>query len=164
MPWPSALALAVGAIACAGLAGCASGPSVQSEPTRSAGIEPAVAGPAAYIEAVEEALRPPVELAQIASAHSRPDPPPAPARAEIESLVGRAEDALARMRAVRLASRPLRAQQARVVARYEHVVARMRPLVDPLAGGRRASTRRAAFDLFRSIRELSFAVSSQPSP
>ena len=162
---PPALALAMGAVACAGLAGCASsGPSASPEPTRSARVRPAAIGPAAYIVAVEEALRPPVELAQIASAHGRRDPPPPPPRADIESLVERSETALARIRAVRLTSAPLRRQRARLTARYEDVIVTMRALVEPLSRGRRLATRRAAFELFRSIRDLRFAVSSQPSP
>ena len=118
------VALAVGALVCAALAGCGGGPDAVT-PT---------ATPTQYIAAVEQLMDPPAQLASSVSERAGGSTVPRPSRKRLDRIVASARERLAEFRAIRLGD-PVAAAPARPPRR------RLRA-ADPVHGRRRRRPRR----------------------
>ena len=146
--------LAVGAVACASLAGCR-----DSEPAA------APVTPSRYIAAVDALLSPPARLASMISQATGPDPTPAPApgRGRLRDLVAGARDRLAQFRALRLEDAGLRRQRDRLAGAYARMIPRMQTAADALASGDRRALPAAVGPFLDSLRTLPSGASSSAS-
>lgn len=144
--------LAVGAVACASLAGCR-----DSEPAA------APATPSRYIAAVDALLSPPARLASMISQATGPDPTAAPGRGRLRDLVAGARDRLAQFRALRLEDSGLRRQRDRLAGAYARMIPRMQTAADALASGDRRALPPAVGPFLDSLRTLPSGASSPAS-
>lgn len=142
--------LAVGAVACASLAGC-----------RDSEQATAPATPSRYIAAVDALLQPPARLASMISQATDATPSPSPGRSRLRALVTGARERLAEFRALRLQDPGLRGQRDRLAGAYARMIPRMQTAADALAGDDRAGLPAAVGPFLDSLRTLpSGAVSS----
>ena len=140
--------LAVGAVACASLAGC-----------RDSGPAATPATPSRYIAAVDALLGPPARLASMISEATEPDPTPPPARSRLRDLVSGARDRLADFRALRLEDSSLRRQRDRLAGAYARMIPRMQTAADALASDDRTGLPTAVAPFLDSLRSLPSAAS-----
>lgn len=117
-----------------------------------------VASPAAYVTAVQEALKPPGRLASLVSEGARRGEYTT-SRADLDRVVGEAQSDLDALRALQLDSPALVEQRNAFVAAYARVVADMRVVADAVDRGEPAGVARAAKPFFTGLRGLSSAVS-----
>lgn len=144
--------LAVGAVACASLAGCRDSPPAAAPAT-----------PSRYIAAVDALLGPPARLASMISQATGADPTPAPARGRLRDLVAGARDRLAEFRALRLQDSGLRRQRDRLAGAYARMIPRMQTAADALASDDRSGLRAAAGPFLDSLRALPSGASASAS-
>jgi len=145
------VALAVGAVACAGIAGCGEGEPAEAPST-----------PSQYVAAVEALLDPPARLASTLAQQARGEGPE-PERRRLQRLVTSARDRLAALRALRLEDRVLQRQRDRLAGAYARLVPRMQAAVDALVSGDRATVREAADPFLDSLRTLPSAAAAPSS-
>jgi hypothetical protein len=143
---------AVGAVACASLAGCRDAEPVAAPVT-----------PSRYISAVQELLDPPARLAAMISQATDADPAPAPTRRRLDDLVARARARLLEFRALRLDDATLRRQRDRLAGAYALLIPRMQTAADSLRSDDRAGVARAADPFLDSLRTLPSAAASSAS-
>lgn len=144
--------LAVGAVACASLAGCR-----DSEPAA------APATPSRYIAAVEALLQPPARLASMISQATDSTPSPPPGRSRLRDLVSGARDRLAEFRGLRLQDAGLRSQRDRLAGAYARMIPRMQTAADALAADDRTGLPAAAGPFLDSLRTLPSGAASSAS-
>jgi hypothetical protein len=144
--------LAVGAVACASLAGCR-----DSEPVA------APATPSQYIAAVDDLLGPPARLASMVSDATDDDPSPAQSRSRLRTLMAGARDRLAEFRALRLDDAGLRGQRDRLAGAYARLIPRMQTAADALVSDDRSSLPTAVAPFLDSLRTLPSAAASSAS-
>lgn len=116
------VALAVGALVCAALAGCGGGSDAVT-PT---------ATPTQYIAAVEQLMDPPAQLASSVSERAGDSTVPRPSRKRLDRIVTSARERLADFRAIRLGDPVLRRQRARLAGAYARLIPSMDGVVDAL--------------------------------
>jgi hypothetical protein len=149
------VALAVGALVCAALAGCGGGTDAARTTT---------ATPAEYIAAVQRLVEPPGRLASSLAEHGRDVTAPAPARRRIDRIVAAARDRLEEFRALRLGDPALRRQRDRLAGAYARMIPRMRTAADALDTDDRTALARASRPFLDALDALSSAAAaSSPS-
>jgi hypothetical protein len=145
------VALAVGAVACAAIAGCGEGEPAEAPST-----------PSQYVAAVQALLDPPARLAATLEQRARGEGSP-PERRRLERLVAAARDRLEALRGLRLEDGLLRRQRDLLAGAYARLVPRMQTAVDALVSGNRETIREAADPFLDSLRTLPSAVPASPS-
>ena len=113
------VALAVGALACAALAGCGGGTDAG----------PTTATPSEYIAAVQRLVEPPAQLASSLEERGRAVTGPAPAKRRLDRIVSAARDRLEEFRGLRPGDPALRRQRDRLAGAYARMIPRMRSVV-----------------------------------
>ena len=145
--------LAVGAVACASLAGCG-----DTEPATTSSV-----APSRYITAVQSLLEPPARLASSIASRSESTTNPAPARRRLQDLIDQARTRLRDFRALRVQDPALRRQRDRLAGAYARLIPRMETAAGALATDDRAALRRAADPFLDALRALPSDVASSPS-
>jgi hypothetical protein len=149
------VALAVGALVCAALAGCGGGTDAARTTT---------ATPAEYIAAVQRLVEPPGQLASSLAERGRDVTAPAPVRRRIDRIVAAARDRLEEFRALRLGDPALRRQRDRLAGAYARMIPRMRTAADALDTEDRAALARSSRPFLDALDALSSAATaSSPS-
>lgn len=144
------VALAVGALVCAALAGCGGG----------ADAGPTTATPSGYIAAVQRLMEPPGQIASSLEERGRPVTGEAPSAGRIDRIVAAARDRLGEFRALRLGDPALRRQRDRLAGAYARMIPRMRSAADALDSNDRASLSRASRPFLDALDALSSAAAS----
>lgn len=147
------VALAVGALVCAALAGCGGG----------ADAGPTTATPSGYIAAVQRLMEPPGQIASSLEERGRAVTGDAPPAGRIDRIVAAARDRLDEFRALRLGDPALRRQRDRLAGAYARMIPRMRSAADALDANDRASLSRASRPFLDALDALSSAAAA-PSP
>lgn len=145
------VALAVGALVCAALAGCGGGSDAVT-PT---------ATPSQYIAAVERLLDPPAQLASSIAERGGGSTAPSPPRRRIDRIVTSARERLAEFRAIRLGDPALRRQRDRLAGAYARLIPPMRRAADALTVGERADLAAAARPFLDALDGLPSAAASR---
>lgn len=143
---------AVGAVACASLAGCRDSVPIAAPAT-----------PSVYISAVQELLDPPARLASMISQATDADPAPPPARRRLQDLVDEARAQLTEFRALRLGDAALRRQRDRLAGAYARLIPRMQTAADALAADDRTGVARASDPFLDSLHTLPSDAASSVS-
>ena len=102
------VALAVGALVCAALAGCGGG----TDPG------PTTASPSEYIAAVQRLVEPPGQIASSIEERGRGETDATPSMRRLDRIVAAARDRLGEFRALRLGDPALRRQRNRLAGAY----------------------------------------------
>lgn len=144
------VALAVGALVCAALAGCGGG----------ADAGPTTATPSGYIAAVQRLMEPPGQIASSLEERGRAVTGDAPSARRIDRIVAAARERLDEFRALRLGDPALRRQRDRLAGAYARMIPRMRSAADALDSNDRASLSRASRPFLDALDALSSAASS----
>ena len=148
------VALAVGALVCAALAGC--GGATDAGPT--------TATPSDYITAVQALVEPPGQIASSIEERGRGETDATPSKRRLDRIVAAARDRLDEFRALRLADPALRRQRDRLAGAYAAMIPRMRTAADALDSNDRAAVARAARPFLDALDALSSAAAaSSPS-
>jgi hypothetical protein len=148
------VALAVGALVCAALAGCGGG----TDPG------PTTATPSEYIAAVQRLVEPPGQIASSIEERGRGETDATPSKRRLDRIVAAARDRLDEFRALRLADPALRRQRDRLAGAYAAMIPRMRTAADALDSNDRAAVVRAARPFLDALDALSSAAAaSSPS-
>lgn len=144
------VALVVGAIACAVLAGCSeSGSRLAGTPvTRMQ-----------YIDAVDGLMDPPAQLASAISERTTGGST-GPGRRRLEDLVTRAQDRLTAFRGLVLDDAIVRRQRDDIAGAYSEMIPRMRSAATALESGSGPPAPGAVGPFLRSLRDLPSAASS----
>ena len=143
------VALAVGAVACAALAGCR-----DTEPAPAP-----VDALAPTSTAVQDLLDPPGRLASLVSEATDDTAGSAAPPSRLRGLVDRARDRLAEFRALRIEDAGLRRQRDRLAGAYARLIPRMQTAADALAADDPGGVPAAAGPFLDSLRELPSAAS-----
>jgi hypothetical protein len=148
------VALAVGALVCAALAGCGGG----TDPG------PTTATPSEYIAAVQRLVEPPGQIASSIEERGRGETDATPSMRRLDRIVAAARDRLDEFRALRLGDPALRRQRNRLAGAYAAMIPRMRTAADALGTDDRAALARAARPFLDALDALSSAAAaSSPS-
>lgn len=148
------VALAVGALVCAALAGCGGGTDAG----------PTTATPSEYISAVQALVEPPGQIASSIEERGRGSTDATPSKRRLDRIVAAARDRLDEFRALRLGDPALRRQRDRLAGAYAAMIPRMRTAADALALDDRAAVARAARPFLDALDALSSAAAaSSPS-